>query len=112
MSERVLKLTQPVMLGGQTFDTLSFKALYGGMLIDCGLPMRTIVNEANKETESIIDTKAVGRLISQSAEVPLQVVRRMCPADFMAAMEVVMDFFPAETGNTGSPRTSSTATSN
>lgn len=106
--DKSLDLTNPVELGGQSYKRLSFKELYGGMLMDCGMPVRTVTNDDGQQ-ETVVDMKAIGRLISRSADVPLQVVRRLSPTDFMAAMDVVMGFFPAGTGKSGNPRTSSTA---
>lgn len=100
-----LPLKKPVKLGGETFSRLEFRELVGGMLMDCGLPIRTITNGAGEE-EKIIDMMVVGKLIATSSQVPLQVVRRLTPKDLMAAMEVVMSFFPQETALPGNLKNS------
>lgn len=109
LDEHKLDLTHPVELGGQSYGHLNFAPLTAGMLMDCGMPVRTISND-DGEQESVVNMKAVGRLIARSAGVPPQVVRRMEPGDFMAAMTLVMDFFPTMKRVTSGPLMPGTAT--
>ena len=107
---RTLSLTHPVSLGGQSYSQLEFRDMTGGILMDCGMPIRikskSDMTDGEEENEQIVDMKVIGKLVSELAQVPLQVVRRLKPVDLLAATEVVMSFFPQTKPKPGTRKTS------
>jgi hypothetical protein len=85
-----MKLKKSVEFLGKTYSELNFSEPNGVIISECGVPMKPGGADGS---EMNIDTKAVHRLMARCADVPIEVIDMLSPADWMAGMAVVSGFF-------------------
>ncbi len=87
-----ITLSKPIEAHGETIAELNLREPTGGDIRDCGLPMR-VTQEVGGGVSSDINTASVARYISALARIPASSVANLSAADFIAAMNGVLDFF-------------------
>lgn len=85
-------LVKPIEAHGKKIKSVTLKEPTGADIMSCGHPMNMRLEEDGRTT-MIINTQALGGLISRMAEIPLSSVKAMGAADFQACSNEVMSFF-------------------